>query len=296
MKSTWRGADTSLAAIRTESVCDDRLAFAVLSLELSFCWALEPRQAPGSTHAATAIASVAQRSRTLFVLFMLVARHLTKQYRSGEHELTVLRDVNFSLPQGAFVAIVGPSGSGKTTLLGLLAGLDTPSSGSVLLDDQDFSAMDEDARAKLRGEKVGFVFQSFQLIPTLTALENVQVPLELRGDDGAEARARELLRRVGLGDRLDHFPTQLSGGEQQRVAIARAFSNTPRILFADEPTGNLDSDTGARIVELLESLNRESNVTVVLVTHDHSLAARAQRIIRLSDGRVVSDSAAEQAA
>ena len=227
---------------------------------------------------------------------MLVARHLTKQYRSGERELTVLRDVNFSLPQGAFVAIVGPSGSGKTTLLGLLAGLDTPSSGSVLLDDQDFSALDEDARAKLRGEKVGFVFQSFQLIPTLTALENVQVPLELRGDDGAEARARDLLRRVGLGDRLDHFPTQLSGGEQQRVAIARAFSNSPRILFADEPTGNLDSDTGARIVELLEALNRESNVTVVLVTHDHALAGRAQRIIRLSDGRVVSDSAAEQAA
>jgi putative ABC transport system ATP-binding protein len=227
---------------------------------------------------------------------MLVARDLTKQYRSGEHELTVLRDVNFSLPQGAFVAIVGPSGSGKTTLLGLLAGLDTPSSGTVLLDDQDFSAMDEDTRARLRGEKVGFVFQSFQLIPTLTALENVQVPLELRGDSGADVRARELLRRVGLGDRLHHFPTQLSGGEQQRVAIARAFSNAPRILFADEPTGNLDSDTGGRIVELLEALNRESNSTVVLVTHDAALANRAQRIIRLSDGRVVSDTQTERAA
>jgi putative ABC transport system ATP-binding protein len=227
---------------------------------------------------------------------MLVARHLTKQYRSGEHELTVLRDVNFSLPQGALVAIVGPSGSGKTTLLGLLAGLDTPSHGTVLLDDADLGAMDEDARARLRGEKVGFVFQSFQLIPTLTALENVQVPLELRGESGAAERAGELLRRVGLGDRLDHFPTQLSGGEQQRVAIARAFSNSPRILFADEPTGNLDSDTGARIVELLESLNRESGSTVVLVTHDAALASRAQRIIRLSDGRVVSDTEREQAA
>jgi putative ABC transport system ATP-binding protein len=252
-------------------------------------------QAAESARLVAAISDVVQRP-TRVVIVMLVARHLTKQYRSGEHELTVLQDVNFSLPQGAFVAIVGPSGSGKTTLLGLLAGLDTPTSGTVLLDDDDFSAMDEDARARLRGEKVGFVFQSFQLIPTLTALENVQVPLELRGDSGADVRARELLRRVGLGDRLHHFPTQLSGGEQQRVAIARAFSNAPRILFADEPTGNLDSDTGGRIVELLESLNRESNSTIVLVTHDAALAGRAQRIIRLSDGRVVSDTDAEQAA
>ena len=227
---------------------------------------------------------------------MLVARHLTKEYNSGEHQLTVLNDVNFSIPQGAFVAIIGPSGSGKTTLLGLMAGLDTPSRGTVLLDDTDLASMDEDARARLRGEKVGFVFQSFQLIPTLTALENVQVPLELRGDSGASERARELLRRVGLGDRLDHFPTQLSGGEQQRVAIARAFSNAPRILFADEPTGNLDSDTGSRIVELLESLNRESDATIILVTHDPALAARAQRVIRLSDGRVVSDTETERAA
>jgi len=227
---------------------------------------------------------------------MLIARDLSKEYRSGDNKLAVLRDVSFSIPQGAFVAIVGPSGSGKTTLLGLLAGLDTPSRGAVILDDADLTAMDEDQRAQLRGEKVGFVFQSFQLISTLTALENVQVPLELRGERGAGDRARELLRRVGLGDRLDHFPTQLSGGEQQRVAIARAFANEPRILFADEPTGNLDSDTGAHIVELLESLNRESATTIVLVTHDLTLAARAQRIIRLSDGRVISDTATERAA
>ncbi len=227
---------------------------------------------------------------------MLLARDLTKEYRSGDNKLAVLRDVSFSIPQGSFVAIVGPSGSGKTTLLGLLAGLDTPTRGQVLLDNADLTALSEDQRAKLRGEKVGFVFQSFQLIPTLTALENVQVPLELRGDSGAADRARELLHRVGLGDRLDHFPMQLSGGEQQRVAIARAFSNAPRILFADEPTGNLDSDTGGRIVELLEALNRESNATIVLVTHDHALASHAQRIIRLSDGRVVSDSQTEQAA
>jgi putative ABC transport system ATP-binding protein len=210
--------------------------------------------------------------------------------------LVVLRDVNFTIPQGAFVAIVGPSGSGKTTLLGLLAGLDTPSRGQVVLDGADLTAMDEDQRARLRGEKVGFVFQSFQLISTLTALENVQVPLELRGESGAAERATELLGRVGLGDRLDHFPTQLSGGEQQRVAIARAFANAPRILFADEPTGNLDSDTGARIVELLEALNRESGSTIILVTHDATLASHAQRIIRLSDGRVIADTQAEQAA
>jgi putative ABC transport system ATP-binding protein len=227
---------------------------------------------------------------------MLVARELSKEYRSGENTLAVLRDVSFSIPQGAFVAIVGPSGSGKTTLLGLIAGLDTPSRGKVLLDDADFSSMSEDQRARLRGEKVGFVFQSFQLISTLTAIENVQVPLELRGEDGAADRARELLTRVGLGDRLDHFPTQLSGGEQQRVAIARAFANSPRILFADEPTGNLDSETGARIVQLLEELNRESKTTIILVTHDPALASRAQRIIRLSDGRVVSDIETEQAA
>jgi len=220
---------------------------------------------------------------------MLAAKNLTKEYQSGNHLLTVLKDVTFTIEQGTFVAIVGPSGSGKTTLLGLLAGLDTPTRGTVRLDDSDIGTLDEDARARLRGEKVGFVFQSFQLIPTLTALENVQVPLELRGDEHPSERATDVLQRVGLGDRLDHFPTQLSGGEQQRVAIARAFANRPRILFADEPTGNLDSDTGGRIVELLETLNRESGSTIVLVTHDLTLAAHARRIIRLSDGLVVSD-------
>jgi putative ABC transport system ATP-binding protein len=220
---------------------------------------------------------------------MLVARELTKEYKSGTSTLAVLRDVSFEIPQGAFVAVVGPSGSGKTTLLGLMAGLDLPSRGSVVLDNADLTQLDEDARAKLRGEKVGFIFQSFQLIPTLTAQENVQVPLELRGRADASDRAKELLTRVGLGDRTDHFPNQLSGGEQQRVAIARAFANEPRILFADEPTGNLDGTTGARIVELLDQLNRESGATVVIVTHDLTLAEHAQRIIRLRDGLVVED-------
>src|SRR6266550_6265924 len=194
---------------------------------------------------------------------MLIAREVTKEYMSGEQKLAVLRDVTFTIPQGAFVAIVGPSGSGKTTLLGLLAGLDTPTRGTVLLDDSNLGKLTENERARLRGEKVGFVFQSFQLIPTLTALENVQVPLELRGTPGAAERARDLIDRVGLTGRGHHFPTQLSGGEQQRVAIARAFANSPRILFADEPTGNLDSDTGAHIVELLEALNRESKTTII---------------------------------
>src|SRR5438034_3835747 len=227
---------------------------------------------------------------------MLIAREVTKEYMSGEQRLAVLRDVSFRIEQGSFVAIVGPSGSGKTTLLGLLAGLDTPTRGTVLLDEADLGKLSENDRARLRGEKVGFVFQSFQLIPTLTALENVQVPLELRGTSGAAERARDLIDRVGLTGRGHHFPTQLSGGAQQRVAIARAFANSPKILFADEPTGNLDSDTGAHIVELLEALNRESKTTIILVTHDHSLAAHAERIIRLSDGRVVSDTSTERAA
>jgi putative ABC transport system ATP-binding protein len=258
-----------------------------------------PCPAPHATIAISAIAAPnarASRRPAHDRIFMLVARELSKEYRSGDNKLAVLRDVSFSIPQGAFVAIVGPSGSGKTTLLGLLAGLDTPTHGHVLLDGADLTAMNEDDRARLRGEKVGFVFQSFQLISTLTALENVQVPLELRGESGAGERARELLNRVGLGDRLDHFPTQLSGGEQQRVAIARAFANAPRIMFADEPTGNLDSDTGARIVELLEQLNRESKTTIILVTHDLTLASRTQRVIRLSDGRVISDTETERAA
>jgi putative ABC transport system ATP-binding protein len=222
---------------------------------------------------------------------MLQARSLTKEYQSGDQRLSVLRNVTFTIPDGAFVAIVGPSGSGKTTLLGLLAGLDLPTSGGVSLDGTELMTLSEDARARLRGQKVGFVFQSFQLIPTLTALENVQVPLELRGESGADARAHELLSRVGLGKREHHFPNQLSGGEQQRVAIARAFSNSPRLLFADEPTGNLDAHTGTHIVSLLLDLNREQGTTVVLVTHDLVLAQKAQRIIRLADGEVVSDDA-----
>ena len=222
---------------------------------------------------------------------MLEARALTKEYPSGDQRLTVLRDVSFLIPDGARVAIVGPSGSGKTTLLGLLAGLDTPSSGSVLLDGEDLSGLGEDARARIRGEKVGFVFQSFQLIPSLSAVENVQVPLELRGERDAGARARDLLARVGLAGRGHHLPTQLSGGEQQRVAIARAFVNRPKLLFADEPTGNLDAATGERIIELLESLNRDAGTTIVLVTHDAAIAQRTQRIIRLRDGLVTSDEA-----
>jgi len=220
---------------------------------------------------------------------MLAARDLTKEYQSGTSALAVLRDVSFDIPQGTFVSIVGPSGSGKTTLLGLLAGLDLPSRGSVLIDGDELSHLDEDARARVRRDVVGFVFQNFQLIPTLTALENVMVPLELRGQADAAVRARDLLQRVGLGDRMGHFPQQLSGGEQQRVAIARAFANQPRILFADEPTGNLDGATGARIVELLDELNRESGATVVIVTHDLTLAEHAQRVIRLKDGAVVED-------
>jgi putative ABC transport system ATP-binding protein len=220
---------------------------------------------------------------------MLIAQEVTREYKSGDLEIAVLRNVSFTIPQGGFVAIVGPSGSGKTTLLGLLAGLDTPTRGKVILDGHDLTAMTENERAKLRGEKVGFVFQSFQLIPTLTARENIQVPLELQGVDGAASRANELLERVGLANRGHHFPMQLSGGEQQRVAIARAFANAPRILFADEPTGNLDANTGGLVFDLLESLNRESGSTIVLVTHDAVLAQRAARTIRLSDGSVVSD-------
>ncbi|HEX8848296.1 MAG TPA: ABC transporter ATP-binding protein [Gemmatimonadaceae bacterium] len=222
---------------------------------------------------------------------MLEARSLTKEYPSGDQRLTVLRDVSFVIPDGARVAIVGPSGSGKTTLLGLLAGLDTPSAGTVVLDGADLGRLDEDARARVRGEKVGFVFQSFQLIPSLSALENVQVPLELRGERDAAGRARDLLARVGLAERAHHLPAQLSGGEQQRVAIARAFVNRPKLLFADEPTGNLDAGTGQRIIDLLETLNREAGTTIVLVTHDLGLAGRMERVIRLRDGAVVEDTA-----
>ena len=222
---------------------------------------------------------------------MLRCHQLTKTYLSGGRNLTVLKDITFHLEPGGFLAIVGPSGSGKTTLLGLLAGLDRPTSGEVQLDGADLNALDEDARARLRGEKVGFVFQSFQLVPTLTATENVQVPLELRGER-MDGRAAELLSRVGLAGRGHHYPAQLSGGEQQRVALARAFANRPRILFADEPTGNLDARTGHMIVELMTELNRDLGTTLVLVTHDADLAARARRTIRLADGVIVDDTAA----
>jgi putative ABC transport system ATP-binding protein len=220
---------------------------------------------------------------------MLIADDLQKTYRSGGRPLSALKNVSFQVQPGETVAIVGPSGSGKTTLLGLLAGLDRPSGGRVLLDGTDMGALSEDGRAKLRREKIGFVFQSFQLIPTLTARENVAVPLDLAGNGGGAARADELLERVGLGGRGHHYPAQLSGGEQQRVAVARAFIHRPSILFADEPTGNLDAATGQRIIELMMELNRERGTTLVLVTHDPDLAARARRVIRLADGAVVSD-------
>ncbi len=225
---------------------------------------------------------------TVETAFMLRCESLTQTYLSGGRQLTVLKNITFSLESGGFLAIVGPSGSGKTTLLGLLAGLDRPTSGRVFFDDVDLTLLNEDARARLRAAKVGFVFQSFQLIPTLTARENVQVPLELRGEP-SESRAQELLTRVGLGERGHHYPAQLSGGEQQRVAIARAFSVRPKVLFADEPTGNLDAKTGATVIDLMTELNRELGTTLVLVTHDRDLASRARRIIRLADGAIVED-------
>jgi len=228
---------------------------------------------------------------TVMGVQMLRCENLTQSYRSGTGTLTVLQDISFGVEAGEFLAIVGPSGSGKTTLLGLLAGLDRPASGEVWLDGVALSGLDEDQRAAVRGAKVGFVFQAYQLIPTLTALENVQVPLELCGESDP-ARARALLGRVGLGDRTGHYPAQLSGGEQQRVALARAFSTRPKILFADEPTGNLDQRTGAGIIELMTDLNREAGTTLVLVTHDPDLAGRARRILRLADGRLESDTAA----
>jgi len=218
---------------------------------------------------------------------LLKVERLTKKYPAAAGELTVLREVSFTLATGDSLAVVGPSGSGKTTLLGLCAGLDLPTSGDVSLAGVSLTGRDEDARARVRNEHVGFVFQNFQLIPTLTALENVLVPLELRGESGREAEALALLTRVGLVDRADHYPVQLSGGEQQRVALARAFINDPKILFCDEPTGNLDGETAAAMVELIFGLNRERRTTLVLVTHDLELAGRCQRLIRLKNGAVV---------
>jgi putative ABC transport system ATP-binding protein len=229
---------------------------------------------------------------------MLKVERLTKTYQTAGGPLTVLKEVNFDLGPGASLAIVGPSGSGKTTLLGLCAGLDRPSGGEVVLAGEAIGALDEDARARVRNAHVGFVFQNFQLIPTLTALENVLVPLELRGEGGAaaEAEARTLLGRVGLGQRYDHYPVQLSGGEQQRVALARAFMNRPKILFCDEPTGNLDTATAASMVELIFEVNRERGTTLVLVTHDLDLARKCQRVIRLKGGAVISDETAAPSA
>jgi putative ABC transport system ATP-binding protein len=216
---------------------------------------------------------------------ILEIRHLTKTYGS----LTVVKDINFAILSGSSCAIIGPSGSGKTTLLGLCAGLDQPTKGQVLLDGVDLGALDENGRARARNESIGFVFQSFQLIPTLTALENVMVPMELRGNGGATGKARQLLERVGLGERLSHYPAQLSGGEQQRAALARAFINQPKILFADEPTGNLDAETGLLVIDNLFALNAAFGTTLVIVTHDPELAGRTGRVIRLKAGAVVSD-------
>jgi len=225
---------------------------------------------------------------------MIEAVDLEQTYLSGGKPLTVLKQINLAIEPQGFVAIIGPSGSGKTTLLGLLAGLDRPTKGVIRLDGQDLGSLSEDQRARLRADKVGFVFQTFQLIPTLTALENVLVPIELRGNhsrNGTELsdRAEALLERVGLSDRMDHYPTQLSGGEQQRVGLARAFASAPKILMADEPTGSLDSETGRTVIDLLEELNRDAKTTLVLVTHDWALASRAHRVIRLAAGSIVSD-------
>ena len=223
---------------------------------------------------------------------MIIAEHLTQTYLSAGRPLTVLHDINLTIEARGLVAVIGPSGSGKTTLLGLLAGLDRPTRGTVRLDGADLGALDEDARAALRAERVGFVFQTFQLLPTLTALENVLVPLELRPggrQTGDLEWAAEYLARVGLADRTQHYPAQLSGGEQQRVGLARAFANRPRILFADEPTGSLDAETGAGVIDLLVELNAEAETTMVLVTHDPALAARAHRVVRLRAGAIVAD-------
>jgi putative ABC transport system ATP-binding protein len=221
---------------------------------------------------------------------ILEVKSLVKTIHSGTHEVRILRGLDFAIPCGQFAAIRGPSGSGKSTLLGLLAGLDSPTSGSVFIDGQEISRLDEDRMAVLRARKIGFVFQSYQLVPTLTAEENVLLPLDLVGEgDGGVDRARELLDAVGLVDRHDHYPIQLSGGEQQRVALARAFISRPPLILADEPTGNLDTGNGAHVLEMLEQLNRQEGTTLVLVTHDEALAGRADRIVTLQDGEIVSD-------
>lgn len=220
---------------------------------------------------------------------ILNVHHLRKSYSSGSKNLTVLHDISFDIEEGETFSIVGPSGSGKTTLLGLCAGLDQPDEGSIDLCGTNLSNLSEDERALLRNRNVGFVFQDFQLLPTLTALENVAVPLELQGAKNASKAGKELLEKVGLGDRIHHYPSQLSGGEQQRVAVARAFSNNPSILFADEPTGNLDAATGETVVKLLFELNKEAGTTLVIVTHDLELAQKTQRILKLKGGRILAN-------
>lgn len=220
---------------------------------------------------------------------ILNVSNLGKSYKSGSEKLVVLDDINFDVETGATFSIVGPSGSGKTTLLGLCAGLDKADSGEVELCGTELSTLNEDQRALLRNQHVGFIFQNFQLLPTLTALENVSVPLELQGNKKAIVRAKDLLEKVGLENRIHHYPSQLSGGEQQRVAMARAFSNKPSILFADEPTGNLDEETGEKVVQLLFELNKEAGTTLVIVTHDLDLAKRTQHILRLKGGKIFSN-------
>lgn len=214
---------------------------------------------------------------------------LEKTYTSGSKQLTVLDAISFEVAQGQTFSIIGPSGSGKTTLLGLCAGLDQPNAGSVELCGQDLSKLNEDERAQLRNKEVGFIFQNFQLLPTLTALENVSVPLELQGSKEASQKSKLLLEKVGLGERLHHYPSQLSGGEQQRVALARAFSNSPSILFADEPTGNLDQETGEKVIQLLFDLNKENGTTLVIISHDLELAHRTQQIVRLKGGKIITN-------
>jgi putative ABC transport system ATP-binding protein len=220
---------------------------------------------------------------------ILDLQNVSKTYQSGSRKLTVLDQVTFSIQAGETIAIVGPSGSGKTTLLGLCAGLDSSSTGSVVLNGESLEKLNEDQRAAVRSRDVGFIFQNFQLLPTLTALENVMVPLELKKRTNAKEKAMELLEKVGLKDRATHYPTQLSGGEQQRVSIARAFANAPKILFADEPTGNLDTETGAMIENLIFDLNKEQGTTLVLVTHDLELAAKTQRIVHIKGGKIQED-------